>query len=118
MSKQITNEKCPICGKTPTVKTGQYGSFYSCGKNQTGQWCQYSWKKAGFEPTATQEYHAEVKQQDKVAKEDKKNDTITRLAIAKSIIESGMKFDEGGLLESEKWLKWALSGEAGSELPF
>ena len=114
MNMHGTNE--PICGnhnapmkwkEGVSKKNGKEYAFWSCSmKMQDGSYCDYKtpWGTPGPSPDTkfVQSLDDSVKKEEAAAKDDK----ITRLAIAKSLIEAGKPFSTEVLTEAAKWVAW------------
>lgn len=70
-------------------RKGQYGDFWSCGqKNADGSWCKYKPPKP---QNTDQKFGNEMAHVASKMDDGKKDDTINRLAVIKSLIEGGWK---------------------------
>ena len=68
---------CAYHNKPMTIKTGQFGSFWSCGeKLADGTWCKYKPNKEEYPITQMESFSAGL---DSDVKEDKKTDDIRKL---------------------------------------
>lgn len=87
-------------------KTGKsYPEFWACPeKNADGSFCKYKPPKA---TTPEQKFDENLAKSGAANDQYKKDNTITRLAIAKSMIESGTKFSLDSVKEAENWVLWA-----------
>lgn len=86
---------------------GPYG-FWACAirKDQNnGQWCSHKFPKpeAGRQGAA-QRFNEGVASDDQKSRDSKKDETITRIAIAKSLIEAGKTFDVTTVKEFHRWV--------------
>ncbi len=97
----------PICQVHNTemqLRKGQYGDFWSCGqKLQDGSWCKYKPPKP---QTNDQKWDDTLDRAGAMMDNNKKDTLITRLAIAKSIIERGDKWGMETIKESEAVFSW------------
>jgi hypothetical protein len=81
---------------------GKFGDFWSCGqKNADGSWCKFKPPKP---TTETEKFQETLDKSGAFMDKDKKGQTITRLALAKSLIESGLKHG----LEAKNEFTWWL----------
>tara|TARA_R100001530_G_scaffold13251_1_gene12243 strand:- start:2374 stop:2766 length:393 start_codon:yes stop_codon:yes gene_type:complete len=94
--------------KTGTSKAGKPYAFWSCSQKEAdGSWCSFKLPYGTPGPSNTVKFAAEL---DKSANQMDKQDRdkiITRLAIAKSLIEAGHKFSTETKFQAEQWLAWA-----------
>lgn len=119
MAKQITDTTtCPSCGQKPiirpagTSKAGKpYPAFYSCPKLPNGSYCDFKWSKNGYAPDNGQAFNAGLDKDVKEEKQIKKDATITRLAIFKSVIEHhGLEFALAHKIDIQKAVDFCESG--------
>jgi hypothetical protein len=111
-------QTAPICGihrtemkwKPPGIsKAGKnYQGFWTCGtKNPDNTWCTYKPPQAteGREG-ANQRFQDGMAATGQMMSQTKKDETITRIAISKSLIERGEKWSPAAKAEAEAWLAW------------
>lgn len=100
----------PICGihnKQMTLRNGQYGDFWSCStKNPDGSWCKFKPGQSAPSTPNEQKFIQQLNNADHQEVKMKKDRIISRLAIAKSLIESGREFNNETKFQAENWLAW------------
>lgn len=117
----------PICGnhheemtwKTGTSKkTGKDYAFWSCGKKMPdGSWCDFKVPFGTPGPSPERKFTQSLDDSVKYEKDQEKDERISRLAIAKSLIEAGREFSRETALEGEKWLRWVKGEVPHSPVP-
>lgn len=86
-----------------------YKGFWSCGvKDEQGNWCNF---KPAPATTGAAQFSRELDQSSHLSDAYKKEKLITRTALAKSMIESGRKYEMDTVKELERWLAW-VEGKA------
>lgn len=102
---------CGVHGKEMNLRKGQYGDFWSCPtKNADGSWCKW---KAPKPTTEMKKFDDSLNRSANQIDASKKDETITRLAIVKSFIESDHKYGLDTVMEMERYLAW-VQGKAQS----
>lgn len=86
-------------------KTGKpYGPFLACNqKNQDGSYCSYKPPRGS---TPSQQFNIGLEKSTAEGNMMKKDNTISRLAIAKEFIARGAKWDLETVREMENFLAW------------
>lgn len=115
------NHHAPMKWKTGVSKKNHKPyAFWSCSqKMPDGSYCDYkpAWGTPG--PSAETKFVQELDNSTNDEKAKEKDYKITRLAIAKSLIERGEKFSVEAITEADKWVKWCEGkyAAAPSKLP-
>lgn len=114
---------CGVHGTEMNLRDGQWGKYWSCGKkNADGSWCKW---KAPKPTTEMQKFDDSLNKSASHMDASKKDETITRLAIAKSLIEAGRNVNDEAVMvfkEAEKWFDWVygrsvLAGHLNDSTP-
>lgn len=96
-------------------KTGKPYAFWACSqKMPDGAWCSF---KAPKPQGQTAQFNQQLNVAASQIDQHKKDDLITRTAIAKSMIERGTKFSTEALIEANAWFSWCKSGSRPKEEP-
>jgi hypothetical protein len=103
--------------KEGTAKSsGKAYAFWGCpvgGKDAQGNWIKCKVEVAN---TASGKFEQDLDKSATQMDGNKKDATITRIAIAKSLIESGHKYNHETLIEAQAWEAWVNGRLAKVEL--
>lgn len=103
--------------KEGVSKTGKNYAFWACpvkaGKDAQGNWIRCRVEVAN---TPTGKFEQELDRSASQMDGNKKDATITRIAIAKSLIESGHKYNHETLMEAQAWEAW-VNGKVAKPEP-
>lgn len=101
-----THGKIEAVWKEGISKAGKEYKFWSCPtreKNPDGTWVRCQVQVAN---TPTGKFEAELDKAGSQMDQSKKDKTITRIAIAKSMIESGKEYSLETIQACDRWVNW------------
>lgn len=106
-SPLCSQHNTPLTWKEGTSKTtGRGYAFWACStKNADGTWCKAKNTQAPI-ASSEQAFAAKLDSSAKQMDTQTKDKTITRIAIAKSLIEAGHPWGLEAAQEAEAWLSW------------